>query len=65
MSLWMAAQPVPTSTISRMIVSRWVSVIRSVERIELPSTKQLMICVRQASGVRFMTLSPIDCMQYS
>jgi hypothetical protein len=35
---------------SRMIVSRCVSVIRSVERIELPSTKQLMIGVYRGSA---------------
>jgi hypothetical protein len=39
-----------------MIVSRWVSVIRSVERIELPSTKQLMTCVRRMKERRFMAL---------
>ena len=49
----------PTSTIKRMTVSRCVSVIRSVERIELPSTKQLMIWVRRASGVRFILKFPL------
>lgn len=33
------AQPSPTPTSSCMIVLQCVSVIRSVERIELPSTK--------------------------
>lgn len=37
------AQPVPTSTPRRSTVSRCVSVIRSVERMEMPSTKQLII----------------------
>jgi hypothetical protein len=37
------AQPSPISTNKRQIVSRCVPVIRSVLRIELPSTKQLMI----------------------
>ena len=37
------AHPPPTSTMRRMIVSRCVLVSRSVERIELPSTRQLMI----------------------
>ena len=36
-------QPSPTSTSKRVTVSLWVLVIRSVERIELPSTRQLMI----------------------
>src|ERR1700674_133394 len=53
-SLASAAHPFPTSTIKRMIVSRCVSVIRSVERIELPSTKQLMTWVRRASERRFI-----------
>ena len=48
-----------------MIVSRWVSVIRSVERIELPSTKQLMIWVRRASEVRFIALAFLtECIYY-
>jgi hypothetical protein len=34
------AQPAPTSASRRQIVSRCVPVIRSVLRIELPSTKQ-------------------------
>jgi hypothetical protein len=40
------------------------SVIRSVLRIELPSTKQLMIWMRRASGTRFMGLPLNICMQY-
>jgi peptide/nickel transport system substrate-binding protein len=51
-----ASQPCPTSTMRRMIVSRWVFVIRSVERIELPSTKAPIICVRRASDRRFMVI---------
>jgi hypothetical protein len=40
----------------RQIVSRCVLVIRSVLRIELPSTKQLMIWTRRVRGTRFMGL---------
>src|SRR5690349_6248110 len=38
--------------------SRCVSVIRSVLRIELPSTKQLMIWIRRAGGTRFIGRLP-------
>jgi hypothetical protein len=51
-----AAQPSPISTSKRQIVSRCVPVIRSVERIEFPSTKQLMLWTQRASGTRFMTI---------
>ena len=34
-------------------VSRWMPVIRSVERIELPSTRQLIACVRRSRDKRF------------
>src|SRR5260370_10072085 len=43
-----------------MIVSRCVAVMRSVERIELPSTRQLMIWVRRASGRRFIGFPLFD-----
>jgi hypothetical protein len=46
------------------MVSRCVPVFRSVLRIELPSTKQLMIWTRRASGTRFMGLPLNVCMQY-
>ena len=42
---------------SRMIVSRWVSVIRSVEQIGAQA-RQLLTCVRRANGKRFMTPFP-------
>ena len=48
------AQPFPTSTIRRMIVSRCVSVTRSVDRIGLPSTRAPMICVQRARESWFM-----------
>src|SRR6266481_4898583 len=48
------AQPLPTSTNKRQIVSRCVPLIRSVLRIEEPSTKQLMIWTRRANGTRFI-----------
>jgi hypothetical protein len=44
--------------------SRCVPVMRSVLRIELPSTKQLMTWTRRASGARFMGLLLSFCMQY-
>ena len=61
-----AAQPSPTSTSKRQIVSLCVPVIRSVLRIELPSTKQLMIwpggrAERGSWGFPFMSVcSMID-----
>ena len=43
---------------SRMTVSRCVSVMRSVDRIELPSTRAPMICVRRARERRFIVGFP-------
>jgi hypothetical protein len=42
----------------RVTVSRWVSVIRSVERIELPSTKQLMIWYGGRARERWFMVVP-------
>ena len=43
-----------------MIVSRCVFVKRSVERIELPSTKQLMIWLRRSFDKRFIVFSNLS-----
>ena len=50
--------PSPICTIKRIIVSRCVSVIRSVERIELPSMRQLIIWVWRPSDKRFISVRP-------
>ena len=51
-------EPVPTWTSSRITVSRCVLVMRSAERIELPSTRALMTWVRRASGLPFVPRAP-------
>src|SRR5271156_5103897 len=52
---WKSAQTAPISTSTRITVFLAAPVIRTVERMEQPSIRQLMICARVVESSRFMS----------